>query len=138
MPMQLGQSFQPRANVGESGGDTNRAQNLQTAIKLLSLRLPTRAGGPSAIASPGLLSGQGGSGGGGEAGIQMLQRLLGLATQRPSGAPQIAQSSPRRPTPSASFGGRSPVATPRITAGFRNPSQGNAPMRFPRGFANYR
>lgn len=103
--MALGLSFQPGTNQvgfgdrqsGGTGGGTG-APPLQTALQLLSLRLPTRVS-PSAIAPQALLQSQGAAGApGGDPVANLINKLLAASRTAvpptavpPTPAPQASQ-----------------------------------------------
>lgn len=93
----IGTSFQPGA---DQNGQGRRATPVQEAIRLLSLRLPSRVS-PSAIAPQALLQSPGGAGlsGGGMTTDAVLELLRRLRMQ--SGAALPPQAQPFMQTPSA-------------------------------------
>lgn len=77
--MAYGLSFQPSQDNAQGGSGSPKA-GTQNAVQLLSLRMPTIAGGAQSIAPQGLLDAQGGAGVGGapdkNALLMWLKRLL--------------------------------------------------------------
>lgn len=98
--MSLGVSFQPgqsgASGYGRRGGESGAAGGgsatpLQTAIKMLSLRLPSRVS-PSALAPQALLQGQGAAGIGGDPVSQLINNLLQSSGAKPPPSPMGGQA----------------------------------------------
>src|SRR2546428_321751 len=103
MPLQSDNAGYDRRRDGSgSGAGSGSVTPIQTAIQLLSLRLPTRVS-PSAIAPRALLQSQGSAGfGGGDPMLSLWKRLL---DESGTAQPPSATPTPTRPAalpPSAS------------------------------------
>lgn len=131
--MALGQSFMPGGN-GDDNGAANEAP-LQTAIKLLSLRLPSFGGARTPL-NASLLGGQGGSGLPPGMSADALQRFLFGQQMGPGPMPG---GEPMFPTSPGGAGGGPGSVMPRPGMGgggprppsfiVPNPAQEPAPRR---------